>query len=419
MPGLPPLILSVQGFRSVRRQSLEIRPITLLYGPSGGGKSSFLYALAVLRNLLVNPNQHPSALFNLGSVHLGDLKSVLHRRNPGEGLGVALEVAEDWEKDDHTTLPSLYLHGALLQEPDQVTFRYRYTVISPNHPDPVLGQSLVASLPYPGNSVATTRLTFWGREVALRWNGLVWSPEDAPPSEIAEAVVGLLSRLNAPLERLRRTVLVPLARGFTKPQYQPTSFAGPPSREDEVATALAQSADLELKVGFYVEEITGYRLQVKTTLGTALFGLWAMDLESRVVHQLVNAGFGVNQTAYLLALALHGDTETLLVEEPEIHLHPTLMRRLAWALARIAREEGRRFVLSTHSEALVAAFLSLVARGELDPSELACYLVQKEAGETRVVPQRVNEEGQVEGGLLSFMEGELEDLRSLLGIDRE
>lgn len=417
MPGLPPLTLRVQGFRSVRQQSLEIRPITLLYGPSGGGKSSFLYALAALRNLLLNPNQHPSALFNLGSVNLGDLKGVLHRRNPGEGLGVALEVAEDWEENGHTTSTFFHHHGAVLREPNAVTFRY--TVTNPDYPDPVVNARLEASLPYPGSSATTARLALRGYEVTLRWNGLVWSPEGASPPEIAEEVTGLLSHLNAPLERLRRTVLAPLVRGFTKPQYQPTSFAGPPTREDEVATALAQSADLDLKVGFYVEEITGYRLQVKTTLGTALFSLWAMDLESRVVHELVNAGFGVNQTAYLLALALHGETETLLVEEPETHLHPTLMRRLARALARIAREEGRRFVLSTHSEALVTAFLSLVAREELDPSELACYLVQKEAGETRVVPQQVNEEGQVEGGLLSFMEGELEDLRSLLGIDRE
>lgn len=417
----PPIFLKVQGFRSIDEQVLEIAPITLLYGESGAGKSSLLYAFMVLRNLLLNPNQSPSAFFNLGFVNLGDLRSVLHRRNPETTLGISIRVIQDWEERGNDFVAVFHEQGIFLKEPNSLFLEYALSesTLPREAPPPFLKTKLETTLPYPGNSSALVKMEFKSHEVNLRWNGLVWSLEGASPPEIAGEVPNLLTDLNAPFEFLRRTAMAPLVRGFTKPYYQPTSFSGLPLREDEVATALAQNETLEMKLSLYLEEIAGYQLRVRGQVGTSVFGLWVVDRESRVPHELVNAGFGLNQTAYLLALALYPETETLLVEEPEVHLHPSLVRRLAQSLARIAKEEGRRFVFSTHSESLVTAFLSMVAQGQLDPSDLACYLVEKRKGVTQAKRQKVSKEGQVEDGLISFMEGELEDLRSLLRIAEE
>jgi len=102
------------------------------------------------------------------------------------------------------------------------------------------------------------------------------------------------------------------------------------------------------------------------------------------------------------------------IEEPEIHLHPSAVRRLAGVLARLAKEEGKFFLISTHSEPLAASFLARVAGGELSPDDLACYLAVREGKEARFLKQEVNERGQVEGGLRSFMEGELEELETFM-----
>ncbi len=76
----------------------------------------------------------------------------------------------------------------------------------------------------------------------------------------------------------------------------------------------------------------------------------------------------------------------------------------------IIHNEEKRFLLTTHSESLVLALLSEVARGNLQPDEVAFYLTSKDGKETKFERQEVNEHGQVEGGLSSFMEGELEDV---------
>jgi energy-coupling factor transporter ATP-binding protein EcfA2 len=400
----------MRGFRSIVDQEVELRPLTLVYGPNGSGKSSLLYALLVLKNLLLNPNQPLASLFNLGFLNLGGFRDVVHRRDPSSVLGLSLGLPREWDEGD----TRLHWQGVLLREGAVAEFTYR--LLGDGDDRTFVEERLETSLPYPGQS--SRRLSLPGM-VPLLWNGLAWMPESPPPPELADATREALVHLNAPLEALRRVAFVPIARGFAQPQYQPASFIGLASREEEVATILAQDPELELKVSLYLEEIAERQLRVRTQVGTALFSLWVGEPSSKEVHLIVNEGFGINQLVYLLALALHRDTETLLVEEPEIHLHPSLVRRLARGLARIARQEGKRFLLSTHSEALVTAVLALVARGELRPDEVACYLAEKRDGVTRFQEQRVNEQGQVEGGLLSFMAGELEDLRAFLGVQEE
>ena len=88
---------------------------------------------------------------------------------------------------------------------------------------------------------------------------------------------------------------------------------------------------------------------------------------------------------------------------------------MAYALVDIVHEEGKRFLITTHSEALVLALLSEVTRKRLKPEEVAFYLTNKEGRETHFERQEVNELGQVDGGLSSFMEGELEEIAAFFG----
>ena len=99
-------------------------------------------------------------------------------------------------------------------------------------------------------------------------------------------------------------------------------------------------------------------------------------------------------------------------------MHPTAVRGVAKVLVKIIRDEGKRFLISTHSESFLSALLALVAKGEIEPSNLACYFAKKEKKATEFERQLVNEKGQIEGGLTSFIEGELDDLRPFLKVSR-
>jgi len=56
--------LHIRNFRSIKEQDLDLTRVTVVYGANGAGKSSLLYALLTLKNIILNPNQNPNGSFN-------------------------------------------------------------------------------------------------------------------------------------------------------------------------------------------------------------------------------------------------------------------------------------------------------------------------------------------------------------------
>jgi len=129
---------------------------------------------------------------------------------------------------------------------------------------------------------------------------------------------------------------------------------------------------------------------------------------------LVNDGFGVNQVIYMLAKIQRPDVDTILIEEPEVHLHPTVISRLARVLCSLVKDEGKQLVVTTHSEQFIFAVLACVKEHVFDAADLACYHVTRELRKSTFDQQLVHDNGQIEGGLSSFIEAETEDLRKFL-----
>ena len=101
----------------------------------------------------------------------------------------------------------------------------------------------------------------------------------------------------------------------------------------------------------------------------------------------------------------------MLIEEPEIHLHPKAQAELAEVLAETAKAEDKQIIMTTHSEHLVERLLLLVAEGGLTPDDLAIFSFEKdEKGECSASEVVVTENGQVEGGLTDFYANNLDTL---------
>lgn len=397
--------LEIRNFRSIKEQEIDLAPITLVYGANGAGKSSLLYALLTLKNLILDPNQNPSGFFNYTFASLGSFEAVVfdHNTRSDMQLGVTLESG-----------------GIVLAY--QVTIGEKKGNFTLSIQDQgSCGSSklqLPVSFPYPANEQIQREITRKGVPFAVTWNGIIAQVQTRPSHpEAQEAAIHFATSINAPIETLRRVGIVPLKRGFSKPHYSPVPVSHMLTTEDEVASMLSNDKYLVSKVSVYLEQIFERDFRVNVTPGTAIFSLDTTDKRTGVVTELVNEGFGVNQIVYILARCLHRDAEWVCIEEPEIHLHPTAVRGVAKTLARIARDEGKCFLISTHSESFLSALLTLVAKSELNPSDLSCYFARKERKITQFDRQAVNEKGQVEGGLTSFIEGELDDIRAFLKVD--
>ena len=107
--------LEIEGFHAIRDPiRIELRPITLLYGANGSGKSTVIQALAYARQLLVllagdsadpvRPRYDPSEFLDLTHNHLSDprvrvkLDINLHEKPVSSVQKASLEMVGGWSK---------------------------------------------------------------------------------------------------------------------------------------------------------------------------------------------------------------------------------------------------------------------------------------------------------------------------------
>ncbi len=379
----------IRNFRSIRKAELNLTPLTILYGPNGAGKSSLLYSLMVLKKIALNPAQSMENFFNLGFLNMGGFEQVVFDHKENNSIDLTVETDEK------------VVYGVSLN-PHKSFFR----ILLPNCKE----ERLLVSFPYPTNKKARISV---GNDIIIYWNGVTAYSVECSENNLDKAN-SWMTLINSPVELLRQVEMVSLRRGFTKPIYNPVNLTSMMSSEDEIATLLESNRYLENKVKSYSGDIFGKYFSVRPQRGVALFYLQMVD-EMGLTSELINEGFGLNQTIFMLAKLLKHDTKILLVEEPEIHLHPTAQRKLVHAFIRAIKEEGKHIVISTHSEHILLSVLSSVAGGKISPEEVSCYLVKKKRKESVIQQQKVNEKGQIENGLSSFLEGELEDIKTLLG----
>ena len=175
------------------------------------------------------------------------------------------------------------------------------------------------------------------------------------------------------MELARRTGFVPLRRGFSKPTYGLSSVTPALATEDEVASLLASTSERfrQYDVSRYIEQIAHRRVMTQAQIGTSVFTIDSIPTGSGVAASIVNEGFGINQLLYLLTICLYSPFKIVAIEEPEIHLHPSMVRELARAMVTIAADEDRRLIVSTHSEVFVTALLAQIAAGVKPPPTIS------------------------------------------------
>ena len=422
--------LSLRNFRSIEEARVEIAPLTVVYGPNGSGKSSLVYGLLTLRNFLTNPNQNTPSLFAYPSMSLGGYQEVVHRHDTDNSLAFLFGATSSSELSSWFAL-TMKESGAVssMWFPKESVRTDERIVSWPSYLD------LVIALPYQANQQVEDTFSIKADSRSekldppsapfagtLVWNGLSFAARlnrDFPTYK--DIIRQLNERANLPMELARQTGFVPLRRGFSKPAHQIVNVTQTLGTEDEVASLLAGSTDrfLAYQISGFVEKIANRRIQAQSQIGTSMFTIDSVPTGKGIPVSIVNEGFGINQLVYMLTICLYSRYKIVAIEEPEIHLHPSMVRELAIALAEIAVENDRRLIVSTHSETFVVALLSQIAAGKIKADDVSFVLAENPNGSTVLTQQKANRNGQIEGGLHAFMSSEAKDLVDFLGLSSE
>ena len=115
-----------------------------------------------------------------------------------------------------------------------------------------------------------------------------------------------------------------------------------------------------------------------------------------VAANLRDVGVGVAQVLPVLTVAYSVPPgSTVLLEEPEIHLHPLAQAVLAELFAEVSQQRRVQFLVETHSEHLFRRMQTLLARRQTTTAQCQMLFVERQGANAVLVPLEVDEFGAV------------------------
>ena len=115
---------------------------------------------------------------------------------------------------------------------------------------------------------------------------------------------------------------------------------------------------------------------------------------TNVASKLVDIGFGASQVIPVIQAALEEEVGPLLVEEPEIHLHPRAQGVVGDLLCVTSRR--RQVIIETHSVHMVNRARLMVAHGRLPPEHVLVLYVSKDRRGSHIESIAVGKDGEFE-----------------------
>lgn len=122
-----------------------------------------------------------------------------------------------------------------------------------------------------------------------------------------------------------------------------------------------------------------------------------------VVANLRDVGIGISQVLPVLTVAYFAPRgSTVLLEEPEIHLHPLAQSVLAELFVEISSQREVQFIVETHSEHVFRRMQTLIAKRRTDANKCAMFFIETQGADAVLRQLDVDEFGMVKNWPVKF-----------------
>lgn len=412
--------LRIQNFKSWRdTKDIRLAPITAFFGSNSSGKTSLLQMLLMLKQTTESSDR--AQVLNLGDerspVELGLFPDLLYGHDLRRTLAwdMTWQLAHPLSIDD----PARY-NTVLFQDAQQ---RFSAEIVWKGNGQQITDQIVVQSMAYRfANREFGMRLTAdstaeydLSQPADFQFLHVPGRPEHLPgptrcygfPREVRAYYqnAGFLSDFELEFERLFARVfyLGPLReypqRIYTWAGARPTDVG---RRGERVVDALLAARDagayirrgqgrkkltLEERVATWLKELGLIeRFEVRPVKeGGKLFQVSVKRTSQSPEVLITDVGFGVSQILPVIALCYYvPEGSTLVLEQPEIHLHPRVQMGLADVFIDAAQTRHIQIIIESHSEHLLRRLQRRVAEEVLSPDQAALYFCATERGESRL-----------------------------------
>jgi hypothetical protein len=404
---------------------MRLAPITGLFGANSSGKTSLIQLLLLLKQTVVSPDRNQ--VLNFGDdrslVSLGAFKEVIHKHASSK-----LYWKLDWNLPREMEIDDPERKSAVLFSGKEVAFEA--SVIENGS-----GRLAISELKYffsqhefvmrkkqdkteyslsvsPSTEFNFKRTV--GRSWALPAPVKCYGFPDQAKAYYQNA--GFLSDFQLEFERLFAGMyyLGPL-REYPQRQYtwagaQPVDM-GP--RGENVVDALLAShqsgkrisrgkgkpkLSLEEYVAFWLRElglISSFKVKPIAEHGNIYQVLVKKNKDAAEVL-ITDVGFGVSQILPVLTLCYYvPENSIIILEQPEIHLHPSVQAGLADVFIDAVKNRNVQIILESHSEHLLRRLQRRMAEEQFDSDKTALYFCSAEDGASTLTPLDVDSSGVI------------------------
>lgn len=134
------------------------------------------------------------------------------------------------------------------------------------------------------------------------------------------------------------------------------------------------------------------------------------SVESPLVS-ITDVGFGVSQILPVITLCYFAPPgSVLLIEQPEIHLHPSVQSGLADVFLDAIEKRQVQIVLESHSEHLLQRLQRRIAEGKMPAEKASLYFCQTQNGLSHLQSLQLNLFGQIQNWPENFFGDEMAEL---------
>ena len=383
--------IKLKNFKCFEQLDLDCRPLNLLCGLNGTGKSSVLQALLVLRQSFETGTLSDGALLPSGErVDLGTDDDLLFAAAKDRVVGFALRDVRDgkedvWEQDIDIDENMRYIRdnmryinfGRMTQTP----FDYLSAAWLTN---PLFGGRLIyvnAERVGPRKAYPRPGLMAWPNDFGVN-SEYAWSYLYDNRDEVASDMWGygdprLVALEGIETEDVGRLRIV-------------GSWLGDIVGSDDISLQLSDVAAAD-----------------------AVIASFSLDPAERLRYRATNVGFGLSYVLPVV-LALLAEPGTLcLIENPESHLHPRGQTKLGELAARAAKAGVQVFV-ETHSDHFMDGVRIAVRDGLIKPEDVAFHYFERQDGKAVVSSPQVDADGRLSEWPAGFFDQHEENLVRLL-----
>ena len=146
--------------------------------------------------------------------------------------------------------------------------------------------------------------------------------------------------------------------------------------------------------------------------GSNLYQVMVQRTPHSVFVPLPDVGFGVSQILPVLVLCFYApEHSTIILEHPELHLHPSVQMGLADVLIEAIQTRHIQIILESHSEHLLNRIQRRMAEAKLAPEEVALYFCDmEEDGAAKMEELKLNEYGEISNYPPDFFGNQFEEV---------